>query len=288
MSGGRVAMRLWVIGPVAWDWTFQVDRIPPSGGYTQARSPAGRPGGTGANVAVALASTQAEVCMVGYVGRDAVGRRLLAFLRKQAVDTEYVAKVDGDTPQVFLFIEPSGERTIIEVTADLSQSIAVPVAAISPGDIAYFAVWQASFLPPMAELISKDVTVATVPPDGEQPILPATFIIGSESHHHSLNIVLKNYSDLLAQGTLRCVVVTRGADGAIAYCHRDTIIQPAKRVKPIDTTGAGDAFTAGFLHQIALGRSIKDALRVGTDWGTAAVLTPYSTPPAWTAFSHYL
>jgi ribokinase len=274
--------RLWVVGPIAWDWTFQIDRIPASGDYLQAKSAVRRPGGTGANVAVALASTREEVRMVGYVGRDTAGRRMLAFLRKHGVDTTFVAQVEGRTSQVLLFVEPSGERTIVEVSIDLSAGVAVPVDAISAGDVVYFAVWRESFVPHMAELFAKGVLVATAPPEGDWTALPATFVIGSESHHYTVSgDIAYTFASLLAQGRLRCVVVTRGSRGAIAYCRDRTITQPAKQVTPIDMTGAGDAFTAGFLHQILLGRSVKEALRAGTEWGTAAVLVPQSTPPPW-------
>ncbi|GAA3112806.1 hypothetical protein [Nonomuraea salmonea] len=44
----------WIIGPIAWDLALYVDHIPPSGHFVQASESVERPGGTGANVAVAL------------------------------------------------------------------------------------------------------------------------------------------------------------------------------------------------------------------------------------------
>jgi len=278
--------RFWVVGPIAWDWTFQVDRVPESGGFVQARSARGRPGGTGANVAAALATTRADVWIVGYVGRDEVGRRMLASLQDHLVDTAFVQQLDGHTSQVLLLVEPDGERTIIGVHRDLLAGVTVPVDAIGSGDVVYFAAWREAFVPAMAELVAKGAVVATVPPEPGWTRLPAAYVIGSESHHAaSTSDVEGAYAHLLTTGPLRCVVVTHGSGGAVAYCHGRRIHQPARRVTPVDQTGAGDAFAAGFLHQIAQRNSVEDALRVGTEWGTTAVLVPESIPPDWSAMA---
>ena len=49
----------WVVGPIAWDRVLHVPFLPPSGGFVQASGAAERPGGSGANAAIALASTGA-------------------------------------------------------------------------------------------------------------------------------------------------------------------------------------------------------------------------------------
>jgi sugar/nucleoside kinase (ribokinase family) len=222
--------------------------------------------------------------MVGYVGRDDAGRRMLAFLRERGADTAFVAEVDGHTSQVVLLIEPSGERTIIGIHPDLLSTVVVPVHTISTGDVVYFAAWGDSFVPAMAELTAKGTLVATVPPEVPLTTLPAAIVIGSESQHQTaVGDVDSAYAPLLAQGALRCVVVTKGAAGATALCPSRRIDQPGRSVTPVDQTGAGDAFAAGFLHQMALGGSVEEALRAGTDWGTAAVLAPGSVPPPWSA-----
>jgi sugar/nucleoside kinase (ribokinase family) len=278
--------RFWVVGPIAWDWTFQVDRVPESGGFVQARSARGRPGGTGANTAAALASARADVRMVGYVGRDGIGQRMLATLRDHLVDTAFVRQLDGHTSQVLLLVEPDGERTIIGVHCDLMSSVTVPVDAIGPDDVVYFAAWREAFVQAMTELVAKGAVVATVPPEPGWTRLPAAYVIGSESHHRAATPDVEGaYAHLLTAGPLRCVVVTCGSSGAVAYCRGRRVHQPARSVTPVDQTGAGDAFVAGFLHQVARGSSVEEALRVGTKWGTTAVLVPESIPPPWSAIA---
>src|SRR5438067_463025 len=137
----------WVIGPIAWDRVLRVPSLPPSGGFVQATSASERPGGSGANVAIALASTGAPVHMVGYVGDDAPGARQRALLKEEGVNERHVLTLEGHTSEVLLLVEPSGERSIIGFQPDLLSTVPVPVRDIASGDLAYFAAWHDEFLP---------------------------------------------------------------------------------------------------------------------------------------------
>src|SRR5215472_5837917 len=98
----------WVVGPIAWDRVLHVPHLPPRGGFVQATDVAERPGGSGANTAMALASTGASVHMVGYVGEDEPAARLRAILSAAGVDVRFVHDRDGHTSEVAILVEPSG------------------------------------------------------------------------------------------------------------------------------------------------------------------------------------
>src|SRR5216684_4236660 len=83
----------WVVGPIAWDRVLHVPRLPPAGGFVQASQVSGRPGGSGANAAIALVSTGSAVHMVGYVGDDEPGSRLRAVLDTAGVDVRFEPRV---------------------------------------------------------------------------------------------------------------------------------------------------------------------------------------------------
>ncbi|HSD69634.1 MAG TPA: PfkB family carbohydrate kinase, partial [Woeseiaceae bacterium] len=67
-------------------------------------------------------------------------------------------------------------------------------------------------------------------------------------------------------------VMTRSARGSVIVQGNETVVQEAIPVtKVVDTTGAGDAYTAGFLHGLTSGRTLADCARLGT-WCATGVI----------------
>jgi sugar/nucleoside kinase (ribokinase family) len=67
-----------------------------------------------------------------------------------------------------------------------------------------------------------------------------------------------------------CVAVTRGSEGALVVTAAEAIAVPAFEVEVVDTTGCGDAFSAGFLRGLAAGKSLDAAAVLGS--ATAALV----------------
>ena len=61
-------------------------------------------------------------------------------------------------------------------------------------------------------------------------------------------------------GVEQIICVTLGKRGAVALVDGETIVMPGRAVKAVDTTGAGDCFVGALSAQLALGRTIRDAL----------------------------
>jgi ribokinase len=78
---------------------------------------------------------------------------------------------------------------------------------------------------------------------------------------------------LLARGP-RSVVVTLGADGAVAADASGTVRVPGVPVRVVDTTGAGDAFTGALAWRLGSGDTLADAVRFAVRVGAAAVTRP--------------
>jgi sugar/nucleoside kinase (ribokinase family) len=270
------------VGPIAWDTVVRVPRLPGSGDFVQADEVTGRPGGAGANVAVALATAEVDVTMVGYLGRDAEGDRLRAALAASGVDLRHVETRDGPTSHVLLLVEPSGERTILGLRPDHLATVAVPVHAVRAGDIVFVAGWRATFVPMMRALLDKGATLACVPPEGAWTEVPAGYVVGSERQFEGAEPMRdERYRRQLGAGSTRAVVVTRGSRG-VRICRAGGYADlPAPSVEAVDATGAGDAFAAGFLLLLGRGAGIEEAVRAGITWGAATVSLPQSHPPPW-------
>lgn len=93
------------------------------------------------------------------------------------------------------------------------------------------------------------------------------FLTGTDNIDAALALV----SDWMNDGT---IIMKNGKDGAIVHSHTLHDIVPALPVTPVDTTGAGDAFNAGFLYAHTQGKSLDECLRYGTVCGALATTQP--------------
>ncbi|MGH3151795.1 MAG: PfkB family carbohydrate kinase, partial [Streptosporangiaceae bacterium] len=106
--------RVTVLGSLNMDISVTVSRLPGPGATVLGSAARFTPGGKGANQAVAAARLGAEVRMVGCVGDDDFGHRLLAALRDEAVDASAVRAVPGaPTGLAMIAVDEAGENLII-------------------------------------------------------------------------------------------------------------------------------------------------------------------------------
>ncbi|TMR93042.1 carbohydrate kinase family protein [Nonomuraea basaltis] len=252
----------WIIGPIAWDLALYVDRVPASGHFVQASESVERPGGTGANVAVALSEAGGRVHMVGYVGSDAAGRNLTNTLTAAGVDVDHVQVLPGHTSSVALLIEPNGERTIIGIHPDLLRTITIPTQAVVSGDIVYFAAWHDTFASAAQAMATAGALVTSVPP-GAAPAMQ--YLIGSRN----------DFATVPEKAT---AVMTEGANGVTVYSSGKSDHYPAIPADVVDATGAGDAFAAGLLWEIGNGKTLDEGVRLGLTWAATTVQTRSSMP----------
>jgi sugar/nucleoside kinase (ribokinase family) len=242
-------------------------------------TPAGPAGGT----AVTLAKLGAEVRCAGAIGTDALGDVMLDLLRRHGVDPSLLVRREGvQTSASVLPIRPDGSRPAFHVIGANAtyRSVDAPWEAIAeathlhlgapefmggeeaatilafarehgvltsadilaPGEqAAQITDWIAAALPQLDYLLPNDEQVLALSGESE-------LIAGCRA--------------LIARG-VGCVVATAGADGAVIVDAAHTERVPAFAVDVVDTTGCGDAFSAGFLRGLALGRERLAAARLG-------------------------
>lgn len=102
-----------------------------------------------------------------------------------------------------------------------------------------------------------------------KPILKLTkvLILNKEEAQHLLKKQTNNIQTLLKelhQLGPETVVITNGPNGSHAYAHNNSYFCPIFKVKVVEQTGAGDAFSSGFLTALLNNQSIPEALRWGT------------------------
>lgn len=271
--------RVWVLGDAVVD-------LVPDGNERYLKCPGGAP----ANVAVGVARLAGDSGFIGRVGADPLGRFLQQVLQREGVDIGAMhLDTEHRTSTVLVDLDEAGERSftfLVKPSADLFlQTAELPsfqagqwlhlcsiALAQDPSRNTAFAAMQAiraaggfvSFDPnireefwPAPEALHQCLAQALALADvvklsreelealcGNQPIEPAM-------------------SELMSRYPIRLLLVTLGAEGVVVHDRQQLHHIPARRIQPLDTTGAGDAFVAGLLAGLAQHPELPagDALR---------------------------
>jgi sugar/nucleoside kinase (ribokinase family) len=260
-----------------------VEEIPAGQGATlveQIRvTPAGPAGGT----AITLAKLGASVRTAGAIGADELGIFMLELLEGFGVDTTLVvAREDVQTSASVLPIRPDGSRPAFHVIgANATYSAAdAPWEAIAAADYLHLGAPEFMGGEEAAKILAfaRDhgvVTSADILAPGEQAAAILEWIAPAFAH---LDYLLPNEEQVLAltgradlasgchallERGIGCVAATCGANGAMVVDRESAARVPAFDVDVVDTTGCGDAFSAGFLRGLSLSRAPADAAALG-------------------------
>jgi len=255
---------VWVVGPVAWD----------SVKYHDGQS-IERPGGTGANVAIALASTGTAVKFVSYLGDDELSLKLDKHLKNSDIEKLYTPIIPGPISHVAIPVDEKGERTIVVISDDKLDQVSLEGLPMSAGDIVAFVIWRDNFVKDL-EIAQKAgaITVVGSAALTDSQVLRADYLIGSRDDFSG------EYSIEQALTRFTYVVVTSGAEGATFYSAQGSIVQAAEEATVIDTTGAGDAFLSALLHYLVINKTIDaKAMALAARWSALTVSAEGSIPP---------
>ncbi|NEA99300.1 carbohydrate kinase family protein [Streptomyces sp. SID13726] len=259
-----------------------VEEIPEGQGATLVEDIRMTAAGTAAGTALTLAKLGASVRTAGAIGTDPTGDLLVQLLDRAGIDTELlVRRRDTSTSASVLPIRPNGDRPSLHLLgANITYGL---------DDVPWDAVAGASHLHLGGpELIGADVaarilahakdhdvvtSVDLLAPgelgtfDQIEPLLPyVDFLLPNDDQV----LGFSEEQDLVAgakkfvAGGVGLVAVTRGGDGALLVTAEGTEAVPAFAVEVVDTTGCGDAFSAGFLRGISLGRTSREAAILGS------------------------
>jgi len=277
-----------VVGSLNEDLVLAVERIPSPGQTMPGRYVGRSCGGKGANQAVAAARAGAAVRMVGCVGDDDAGARLLRALADEGIDVSAVARVDGPTGLAVVSVAGDGENAIVvaeganrHCTPDLVRTALADLSTddlvVAQGEVPVDAVRaaaeraraaSASFvlnLAPVVDLDPSDTSVGLLVVN-EHEAMALARRIGCTSQE------ISDQAAHLSRAWNSPVVVTLGPAGAWCAAGGVTEHFDAVRVeRVVDTTGAGDAFVGAMAAVLSLGRPLREATRWGLAAGAIAV-----------------
>ncbi len=235
------------------------------------------PGGAPANVAVAVSRLGGDSAFFGRVGQDPLGRFMKKTLANEGVNTDFMLLDESQrTSTVIVDLDDTGERSftfMVKPSADqFMQPTDIPAFAENqwlhvcsialanePSRSSTFQAMQQiksaggfiSFDPNLRDEVWADqseiksvvleaAAMADVVKFSDDELL---FLTETDTLEAGLDAIAK------FQNTL--VLITQGAKGALVITQGEKELIAGKAVKPIDTTGAGDAFVGGLISYLA-------------------------------------
>lgn len=274
---------LLVIGALALDRPIRLDGPLRAGGRLRARSLGGaleaRLGGGAANAGCALVAAGHAVRIASVLAEDDDGRRARALATEAGLDLALVRARPGASGRTLVLVEPSGERTIIGLDSPAAgeRPALDPPPSHRPAPNGVFIRAAYAGAAEWARLSSGPVILHWPSPayDGEADVVVASADDLPDGLAHD------PFAAAAARlgARLRWVVVTHGADGAVA--HGRTGERFGAKVAPVvarDATGAGDVFAAGLLDALVAGAPMERAIVHACAWGAAAAGLDGSAP----------
>lgn len=237
-----------------------------------------KPGGAPTNVAAAIAALGGEVELAAKVGNDPFGKQLIQVMQEFGVSTRWMLADDTHfTTFAFVSLMEDGERDFVfnrgadgqlsreEVNAiDLDEVSIIHFGSATgflPGPL------QAAYQSLLQKALQKNILISFDPnyrhllfPNNTQAFIDqswnflkachffklsdeeAMLITGANTVHDAAAILLKK--------TTAVFTITLGKEGTLFGFGGHTSIIPSISIKPVDTTGAGDAFVGAVLYQL--------------------------------------
>ncbi|OXY99900.1 ribokinase [Streptomyces diastatochromogenes] len=277
---------LLVVGSANADLVIGVERRPAAGETVLGGDLAVHPGGKGANQAVAAARLGARTALLARVGDDAHGRLLLDSQRASGVDTVGVLVGGAPTGVALITVDPSGDNSIV-VSPGANARLAPADVRAAVSLFLTSRVVSAQLEIPLETVVEVVRNLAegsrfVLNPSPPRP-LPTEVLAACDPlivNEHEARVLLgdsavgeepEDWARLLLAKGPRSVVVTLGAEGALVCDSSGVTRVPSVKVDAVDTTGAGDAFTAALAWKLGAGSALADAAAYAARVGAAAV-----------------
>lgn len=279
----RELKKITVLGSINMDMLIELENIPQKGETVFGKSLDYFSGGKGANQAVASRRLGSSVTMLGLVGKDENGEKLLANLEKEGIVTDRIKKVEGASGMAIVELEASGENSIvvfkgandrldigyvlenkdiIEESDLLISQFEIPIESIKSGfALARDKGVRTILNPAPASRIDKSLLAMTdiiIPNETETEIITGIYPDTEEKMLEAGNYFLER--------GVSALILTLGSRGSFLMNRENHELVPAYKVEVVDTTAAGDSFVGAFSTMInSLDyRDLIYAVKIGT------------------------
>lgn len=274
-----------VVGDATVDQMYFVDAVPETGGETTASRAVMEPGGAGGTMATALARLGHDVRIATRVGTGPFSELALAQLRKAGVSQDLV-QVDDElqTSSVTILVTPDTQRTMISALgasrhldpAELDASTIEGLDAVVISAYSLVGGSQRAYAVKVLEL-AREAGVTTFADLGTgavnslrggmiELVETVDYLLMNEKELFALtgeDTISEAVAGLASRGFDRLVVKVGEMGSIVVTPEASELVDPYDIDGVVDTTGAGDYFTAAFAHAIVDGADLVSAARAG-------------------------
>ncbi|MFB6092336.1 MAG: carbohydrate kinase family protein [Haloquadratum sp.] len=263
-------------GHLNWDITLRVDALPDPDAEVRVNERRAGGGGSAANVAKGLADLDVDATLLGCVGDDEEGRTAREELSDAGVDVGPVlTSSEQPTTTKYLAVDPSGEVMVLGCPGANEGFAAedLPAATLAAADHLHLTSQRPETAARLAERArDRGVPVSFDPgrrlgDRGYGPVLTSVEYLFLNDREAALAL---DAFDLGGQ----TLVLKHGPEGAEIRDGAERTAHPGYPIDAVDTTGAGDAFAAGFIAARVDGADDRRALAVANACGALAANAP--------------
>ncbi|MDO4478808.1 MAG: ribokinase [Lachnospiraceae bacterium] len=275
--------KILVIGSLNMDTVVTTPHMPKPGETIISTSLAQVPGGKGANQAYAIGKLGGNVAMMGAVGKDSFGEALLDNLKSVNVDVNGIEVIDGvPTGQAYIWVDESTGQNSIVTVSGTNFEVTIPFIdrnrhLIEAADIIVMQMEipfeTVVYIKNLVLEMGKTLVVDPAPARGD---IPDDFWQGIDyikPNETELEILtglptdtqenLMTSARMMKSKGVKNVLISLGGDGCLLVSDEEESFIPTMKVKAVDTTAAGDSFTAGVVISLSRGDDIHKAIEVG-------------------------
>jgi ribokinase len=278
-----------VVGSVNMDLVVRAGRMPAPGETVLGRGFVSSPGGKGANQAVAVARLGGRCRLLGRVGEDAFGRALVSHMKAEGIDCgDLLVSPDAPTGVAMIIVDSKGENAIVVAGganrrltpddifdhADLFKAASIVLLQLElPLPTVRAAIGVARRhgckvildpAPAPASMPEELMQVDVISPN----VTEAEVLTGTKAVEERVD--KRVASELVARGASAAVLKLGSRGSLVVMADGHFYRVPAYKVRVVDTTAAGDAFTAAFAVAIADGQSYHEAAKFANAAGALA------------------
>ncbi len=284
MDEGESVNRVSVLGSLNMDLVVKVKAMPEVGQTIMGEDFTSIPGGKGANQAVAARRLGAEVNMIGKVGADANGQRLISELQRDNINTEFVfVDKQNTTGTAVITVNEEGNNSIIVIAGanmQIEKQELQSARAVIENSNVLVAQFETSIeITLEAFKYAKEKGLVTILNPAPAKSIPeellryTDIIVPNETEALYLTgIEVKDIASakeagmqFINKGT-KYVIITLGDKGAVLMDKDNCELIPAFKVKAIDTTAAGDSFIGGISVKINFSNLKYEALKSAVEF----------------------